>query len=238
MTLLIEAAQIAGWTILSRPSGSSWVVDLNRARATGWPRASTKKRLRRIERRLGTLGEVTWQYVRGRGWDDGVLADLAAVEAASWVATDTNGSGAKFLTTAQRGVWQDMLNDPLLAAMLCATILRVDGRAVAFSFDCDDGPVRYGIAGSYMTELGRYEIGKLANYRSMEDAMAAGQRRVDLGMGDSGYKREMGAAEAYHLADLLFVRSRIAARLLAKKWGSAIAPSSPIKLAMQELVDG
>lgn len=229
-TLLVEAAQTAGWTILSRPAGSSWVVDLDAARATGWPRASTKKRLRRIERRLGTLGQVTWQHVRGHDWDDGVLTDLGAVEAASWVGTDTDGSGAKFLTAAQRSVWQAILHDPLLGDMLCATILRVDGRAVAFSFDCDDGPVRYGIVGSYMTKLGAYEIGKLANYRSMEDASAAGQRRLDLGIGDSGYKREMGAVEAYHMADLLFVRSRIAARLFAKMWGSAIAPGQSIRV--------
>lgn len=222
---IIAAAQMAGWTVLSRAAGTSWVIDLDDARTQGWPRASTSKRLRRIERRLATTGRVTWQQVRGHGWDAGVLADLGTIEAESWIAAQTNGSGAKFLTARQRSGWQDMLADPILADKLSATILRMDDRPVAFTFDLDDGPVRYGIAGSYVSDLGGNDIGKLANYRSMADAMADGLSLLDLGAGDSGYKRDMGATEGYVLADLLFVRNRAAARLMAKFWGAAAEPS-------------
>ncbi len=230
---LVAAAWLAGWSVLSRPAGTSWTIDCDAARASGWPRQSTAKRLARIERRLAGQGVVSWQYVRGPDWNEGVLTELGEVEAASWIASKTDGGGAKFMTPRQRARWRDATGDRALAGMLCATILRVDGRAVAFSFDLDDGPVRYGIAGTYRTDFGRYEVGKLANYRSVADAIRAGQQVVDLGAGDSGYKREMGAVPGYDFADLLFVRSRIAAKLLEQLWGPLMPAAEQMPLQVQ-----
>jgi CelD/BcsL family acetyltransferase involved in cellulose biosynthesis len=84
--------------------------------------------------------------------------------------------------------------------------------------------VRYGIAGGYVEDLRHLGIGKLAIYRALEDAIAGGRRLFDLGVGDSGYKQAMGAARAYDMADLLFLRSRAAARVLAPIWGKALVP--------------
>lgn len=227
IVMLIEAAQRAGWNVLARPAGTAWVIDCEAARKAGWPRPSTRKRLERIERRLAARGALHWQRVRGADWNAAVLERLGAIEAESWIAAETDGRGAKFLTKAKRAAWQRALADPVIAAMLCATILELDGRPVAFSFDCDDGAVRYGIAGSYASDLARHEIGKLANYRALADCIAAGQRWFDLGAGDSGYKREMGAVPGYDLVDLLVVRRRGLARLLAHAWGAALPARGP-----------
>lgn len=220
LALLVEAARLANWTVLSRPVGTSWVIDLEAARAAGWPRGSTSRKLRHAWRKLEALGTPRWRQVRGAAWNPGVLDALGRIEAQSWIARTTDGSGAKFLTGAQRALWRRALADPVLADKLAATILMLDERPVAFSFDLDDGPVRYGIASSYVEDLRHASIGKQANYRVMEEAIAAGQRIVDMGLGDSGYKQAMGAVTGYELVDLLFVRSRTAARLLALKWGA------------------
>ncbi|WP_051220884.1 GNAT family N-acetyltransferase [Erythrobacter cryptus] len=215
---LVAAAEAAGWQVLARPAGTCWVIDCAAARAEGWPRASTAKRMARIERRLGRLGPVSWSRVRGAAWSAAALDELAAIEAASWIAARTDGSGAKFLHPHQRALWLEVLADPALAAMLCATILKVGGKPVAFSFDLIDGQVQYGIAGSYVQALARHEIGKLANHRALADAIAGGIDLMDLGAGDSGYKREIGARAGYELVDLLIVRPRLAARLIAPLW--------------------
>lgn len=216
--MLIAAAQAAGWHVLSQPAGTIWVIDLTAARSAGWPKPSTAKRLGRLERRLGKLGIITWRHVRGRDWDDSALDQMADVERNSWIAAETDGSGAKFMTPHQRAMWRRALADPVLAEMLCATILQIDGRAVSFSIDLDDGPVQYSIAGSYISAMGRYEVGKVVNYRIMADAIAEGQSWLDMGAGDSGYKQVMGAAPAYELVDLLFVRSFVSANLLRGWW--------------------
>jgi CelD/BcsL family acetyltransferase involved in cellulose biosynthesis len=204
------------------------VIDLVAARTAGWPRPSTAKRLQRFERRLTTLGQMEWRHVRGNGWTPEVLEDLGRIEAQSWIAHTTDGSGAKFMSAAQRALWQAALGDPVIADRLAATILMLDQRPVAFSFDLDDGAVQYGIAGSYVSALAKYEVGKIVNARAISDAMAAGCSVTDLGVGDSGYKEYLGAAPAYDMEDLLFVRSRTAARMLANVWGAERNPAQPV----------
>lgn len=221
---LIAAAQLANWSVLSRPAGTNWVIDLDAARDCGWPHASSARKLRAAWRRLEELGTPRWRYVRGTGWNAAVLEDMGRIESESWIARTTDGSGAKFMTLAQRAVWSHALTDPVLAEKLSATILMLDDRPIAFSFDLDDGLVQYGIAGSYAEDMKRFYIGKLANHRAIEDAIAAGQSVTDLGAGDNGYKRDMGAVRGYDMADLLFVRSRAGARLLARAWGEALPP--------------
>lgn len=219
--LFVKAARLAGWQVLVRPAGTAWLIDCDSARAEGWPRASTARRMARYERKLAETGAVRWQHVRGSDWDDAALTALGRIEADSWIARNTDGSGAKFLRPEQRRAWAEALSDPSIAAALCATILWLDDRPIAFSFDADDGAWRHGIAGSYAEDLRAFSIGKMANLRSVTDAIAAGQSVVDLGSGDSGYKRDMGAVAGYELVDLLFVRHPLVAKLIARWWESA-----------------
>lgn len=220
---LVAAAQSAGWRVLSRPAGTSWVIDLDAMRTTGRPRNSVARKLRNGWRKLEALGTPQWRSISGAQWNDSVLEQLGRIEADSWIGRTTDGSGAKFLTAAHRAVWQGVLKDPLLAERLSVIILMLDERPIAFNFFCDDTPVRYGIAGSHVEELKHCCIGKSASYRTLDDAMAAGLKLFDTGAGDSGYKREMGAEPGYDLADLLLVRSPIVAWPLAKVWGPPIA---------------
>jgi CelD/BcsL family acetyltransferase involved in cellulose biosynthesis len=224
---LVAAARVAGWRVLARPAGTSWTIDLDTMRSTGVPKGSLARKLRRGWRKLETLGTPHWRSIRGAQWDDSVLADLGRIEADSWIARTTDGSGAKFLKPAQRAYWRGALTDPGLAERLSATILMLDARPIAFSFDLDDGPIRYAIAGSYAEDLKHCYIGKHANFRALEQCLALPLSRVDLGSGDSGYKREMGAAPGYDMTDLLLVRSPIIARALAKAWGPPIDPPQP-----------
>lgn len=224
--MLVEAAQLAGWHVLSRPAGTAWLIDCDALRAKGWPQSSTARRLRTAWRKLEALGTPRWRHVRGSAWNDSVLDDMGRIEAASWIARTTDGSGAKFMRPHQRQVWREALTDPVIAANLAATILMLDDRPVAFSFDLHDGAWQYGIAASYAEDLANCNIGKLVNYKVLEDAIADGRSVMDMGTGDSGYKRAMGAYAGYDLADLLFVRSRTAARVLARIWGKAATGGS------------
>ena len=222
IAMLIAAAHQAGWRVLSRPAGTVWVIDLGAIRADPPPRGSTPRKLRAGWRKFEALGTPRWRTVRGAQWDIEALEAMGRIEADSWIARDTDGSGAKFLTADQRAVWQEALRDPVIADSLVAVILLLDERPVAFSFDCDDGPVRYAIAGSHVEDLKHCQIGKTLIYRSMDEALAAGLSTLDLGSGDGGYKRAMGAVPGYELADLLFVRNRLAAPLLEQVWGKAL----------------
>lgn len=217
--LFSRAAAMAGWTVLSRPLGQSFVFDP----ATGWPRASTRRRLANYARQLEQQGAVTIESVRGTGWSAALLDDLGAIEQASWVGRATDGSGAKFLSAQRRAAWQRTLCDPVLAEMLMATVLRVDGRPIAFSFDLLTPPVQYSIASSYDEAFAAYRPGKLVTAHLVGQAKALGIMRIDFGAGDSGYKREMGAEAGSRIVDLLLVRNRAASSLLQLRWGPECA---------------
>ncbi|MGY6550560.1 MAG: oligosaccharide flippase family protein [Erythrobacter sp.] len=61
--------------------------------------------------------------------------------------------------------------------------------------------------------FGQYQVGKLVNHRAVADAIADGQKLLDMGAGDGGYKRAMEEKPAYFqqalVADLLRVQSLI-----------------------------
>jgi CelD/BcsL family acetyltransferase involved in cellulose biosynthesis len=216
--LLIKGARQAGWRVLTHSAGTIWTIDLHAQRARGGPSKSTRRKLRRYEAPTNELGTVEWRYVRGSDWDESALEQMGAIEAASWIGTNTDGSGAKFMRPHQRALWRTALADPRLAEMLCAMILLIDGRAVAFNFELDDSPVQYRIAGSLISELRGYHVGKLTNYCAISDAIAAGQSVMDMGAGNSGYKTDRGAVATYDPVDHLFVLSSSAARLIAPWW--------------------
>ena len=212
---LVRAAKRARWTVLTRSIGRSFTLDLTQP---DWPRKSTLKRLGGYRRKLETMGAVRIETVRGPDWTTSVFRSLCAVEAASWVGTSTDGSGAKFLCDEQRASWQRVVADPVLADALSATILWLDDRPIAFSFDLTSGNRQYAIASSFDAEFGEHRVGKIVTYHQLADARAAGVAQVDFGTGDSGYKREIGAVPSSEIHDYLFVRNRSAAALLRLKW--------------------
>jgi hypothetical protein len=144
--LLEKAAARAGWTMLIRPLGRTWLLDLTQP---GWPRKTTRRRLANYERQLGQTGEVRFSFLRGSEWDEKVFEALATIERNSWVARKTDGSGAKFLSEAQRNVWRRAVRDPVIAQALSVTLLHVGDEPAAFSFDLQEGDLQYAIASSY-----------------------------------------------------------------------------------------
>ena len=230
-----RAAATAGWTVLARKLGRTFLFDA--AAAGGWPRRSTRRRLANYERQLAQLGAVTVRHVQGVGWDRAVLDELAAIEAASWVGTGTDGTGAKFLTDAKRTGWMEVLADPVLAEALSATILSVGGKPAAFSFDLRSGTMQYGIASSYDARFAAFRPGKIVTAYQLDQARGAGVDTIDLGAGDSGYKREMGAVAGPEILDLLIVRNRPAASLLGLRWGAESEIAREAYLAASKLRD-
>jgi CelD/BcsL family acetyltransferase involved in cellulose biosynthesis len=211
-TLIRRGATRAGWTVLSRTLGPTYLLDLTRKR----PRA---RRLAAYRRQLEAAGSVRFACVSGAGWDAGTWDALAAVEANSWVGCDTDGSGAKFLRPEQRDRWRRAVADPAIARALSATLLFLEDRPLAFSFDLAAGPVQYAIAGSFDRRFAQCRPGHLVTAHQLAQAAAAGIATVDLGAGDSGYKRAMGAVAGTEIVDLLFVRNRSLAQLLTVSWG-------------------
>jgi CelD/BcsL family acetyltransferase involved in cellulose biosynthesis len=205
-TPLIAAARAGGWTVLDRFVADSWLLDMAALQADGiWPRGSTLRKNRFHEKHLAAYGEPEWRFLNGADWPAAFDA-LADIEQASWIAARTDGSDAKFTTTGHGAFWRAATLDPVVAGMLRAALLTIDGKPAAFSFDLDAGDLKYAIANSYDPAFAKHSPGKLLYYRNLVEASGRGIARVDWGAGDSGYKQVIGADRGPTIRDWLLLR--------------------------------
>ncbi len=222
---LLAAARAGGWRALPRFIADSYLLDMAGLQAEGtWPRNSTLRKNRFNEKHLATLGEPGWSFVQGGDWTPAMFDALADIETASWIGQRTDGSDAKFTRTGHGGFWRAVATDPVLADMMWAAVLHMDGRPAAFSFDLNAGTLKYAIANSYDLAVGKHSPGRLLYYRNLVRALADGITDVDWGAGDSGYKRAIGADPGPAIRDWLFLRPglpALAGRFLAGRWASS-----------------
>lgn len=222
LELLKAAARTQGWAVLDRFVADSYLLDIAAQQSEGtWPRNSTLRKNRFHEKHLGGHGELDWHFVSGEGWDADAFDALAQVERKSWIAARTDGSDAKFTAQGHGGFWRAAAADPVIAEMMWAAVLRVDGAPAAFSFDLNAGALKYAIANSYDPAFAKHSPGKLLYYRNLVRAVTDGTTRVDWGAGDSGYKRVISAERGPAIRDWLFVRPglpALAGRMLRGAW--------------------
>ncbi|WP_326523547.1 GNAT family N-acetyltransferase [Sphingomonas sp.] len=226
---LLAAARAAGWAVLDRHIADSWILDFAAIRAGGqWPRPSTLKKNRYFEKQLAQEGALVWRSVTGAGWDDALIATLAGIERASWIASRTDGRDAKFTDDGHGRFWRAAAEDPVVAGMMRASLLTVGDTPAAFAFDIDAGPTRYAVANSYDPRFAQQSPGRLLAYRTLPEAAGHGIERVDWGAGDSGYKQTLGATPGPALRDWLLLRPglpALAGRLLRGAWARSGNPA-------------
>ena len=217
---LTSAARSLGWSVLTRNLGTNFIQDIATQSADGtWPGKSRARKLKTYERKLlQSHGETQVRVVTGDAWSDTVWNELAAIEAASWVGTKTDRSGAKFINPANLKHWRLAAADPVIAAQLRATILYAANRPIAFSFDLEAGGVLYGIASSYAEDMASFSPGQIITTKLLDDAITRGVRTIDWGSGDTGYKRALGAVAGPQIIDLMLVPGPILGAALKPRW--------------------
>ncbi|THD37845.1 MAG: GNAT family N-acetyltransferase [Sphingomonas sp.] len=211
---LIAAVKRRGWAVIDRFIADSYALDMVAAQAEegGWPRASTLKKNRFHEKHLAEHGTLDWRFLSGADLLAGGFDQLAAVEQKSWIG-DHADTDAKFTKGKHAAFWRQAATDPVIAKMLSAALLTVDGEPATFSFDLNLGTLKYAIANSYDPAFAKHSPGKLLYYRNLARALYDGMTTVDWGAGDSGYKGTIGATKGPAIRDWLLLRPGVPAVL-------------------------
>ncbi len=217
---LKAAARLAGWTVLSRPLGQVYELDLAALTARGdWPSSKTQRKNRWRKRRLEEDdGPIRIEFFTGRDWTSEQRDAMAAIEAASWLGKLEGGGDTKFRDPDLRRYWEDLCDDPVLAGMLFGSVMWIGDVPAAFTFGVEAGDVRYYIANNFDERFTKFGPGRVLLYDDFARAAERGIARISWGLGDAGYKCEMGAQPGPAMVDLLFVRSEMLAKILRPWW--------------------
>jgi CelD/BcsL family acetyltransferase involved in cellulose biosynthesis len=186
--------------------------------AGNWPSTRGQKKRRWHVRNMEKIAPVRTEYFTGTDWTPATRAAMARIEVNSWLGDLEDGGDTKFRDPALRATWEDAARDPVLAAMMRGSILWVGEDPVAFTFGLDCGASRLLIANNFDLEYGKESPGKVLINDDFLKAAERGIEWMDLGLGDAGYKSDMGAEEAGVFVDLIFVKHPLMARTLRPLW--------------------
>jgi len=216
---LSEAARMAGWGVLTKLVGQHFGVDLATLTASGsWPSTRGQRKRRWHVRNMEKIAPVRTEYFTGADWSDATRDAMATIEANSWLGTLESGGDTKFRDPALRATWEDVAKDPALADMIQGSLFWVGDDPVAFTFGVDCGASRLLIANNFDMNFKKESPGKILIYDDFLKAAERGIAWMDLGLGDAGYKSDMGAEEVGVFVDLMFVKNPLFARALRPLW--------------------
>lgn len=202
---LIELANFGDWK-------SYWA-----SRTSRW-----RNNVRRSERKLAGLGEVTYLRYRPQGSASGdgaprwyLYEECEQVAQASWQSQSRNG------TTLSHAAIRPFLRDCHAVAArdgaLDLNLLRINGVAVAFNYAYHYRGNVFGLRTGYDATRGADGAGTVLQGRMIEDSFARGDRTYDLGAGYLECKRHWQSEIRYSHRYTYFPRAPVAQMVRVKR---------------------
>ena len=235
----LRAAAIAGgYRALNRPLLFSPYVVVDTEWETYEQQLSKNLRgdLRRSLRRLRDVGDVVFEFKDGTEGLDALMADVFAIEARSWKATQGTAM------TSDRNVerfYRQFARWASQRGCLLVALLRVNGRPVAMDVGIEDRGVQYMIKGSYDTHYRRGSPGKLLLHATLQRAFERDLDRVELLGADDPYKRAWARYSHQRQAFDAFAPSPIgSAEWIVETHGRRLARRPRVRRALARLPRG
>jgi len=181
--------QRKNWRLCEVSAGAQQVVNL--PATVDEFRASLSRNLRknhdRRKRALAAMGQFDIYYYNNCTADDWdkVIDQCAEVEAHSWLATDKDG---KTRVYGRESFWKSYAAHIDGSRRLSVWVVSLDAKPIAYSLDKKHG------------------VGIIADMSMFEQALEAGIKVVNMGDGESDYKRRWGAEPSEELQSLYFFR--------------------------------
>jgi Acetyltransferase (GNAT) domain len=219
---LVSALRRCRWSVGTRTLGNIFAIELPETMLKFERMCSDiHQRAKYYERRLQKMAELRIvQYGAGGrcNWEK-VMGEVAMIEQNSWVA---NGRGTLvFSSPAARNFWIRMLCDKFLSSCVTVWLMYIDGRPASFSFGLDVARAKYTLANLYDEAYRAFSCGNILARHVLAGAIERGQRFVDWGQGDSGYKQRWGARSAHALRDVVALPPRPAGVIVKTLLGRA-----------------
>ncbi|HKW80488.1 MAG TPA: GNAT family N-acetyltransferase [Casimicrobiaceae bacterium] len=205
-----------GWRVHRVNLGETYAVELPATWAEFERRLSKSLRddASYDERKMRRDGDVDIRCARdmpAASWA-GVVADLATIERKSWQWRE--GGKLRFFGDRNHAFWKSLLADSSAASVVSVWIMYFKSEPVSFCLCIDCSDVRHIVANNYSEQVRRYGTGSILYKCVFRDAIESQLvRRVNIGLGDPGYKSRWGARPSFRLVDWIAFQPGLRGRL-------------------------
>lgn len=158
---------------------------------------SSMRRAQSYQRRMERDGDAEIRHYRRPLGEElqGMIADCAAVEGGSWLASDADAR-PRFVSPASQRYWEHICTKQFVPEnQLNVWVAYFNGQPAAFRFTVTTGSIRYAIANQYDQHFERYRLGWVLYLHDLADCAAGGVRCIDMGTGKLSYKTHRGGKE-------------------------------------------
>ncbi len=206
-----------GWRLHRSMLGATYSVDLpdtweQYEQSLGKKLRFNAKYYERKMRREGALEILCKKSTTGTAWSE-TVCDLGLIEGKSW--QRRAGGKARFFGEPNQSFWTSLLSGSGFGSIASVWQMRFNGEPVSFCFCLDCGDTRHIVANHYAEHVRAYGTGSILYRHVFRDAVESGViRRVNIGLGDPGYKSRWGAQPSFQLVDWVAFRSGARGRML------------------------
>jgi hypothetical protein len=192
------------WRLNRSVLGTTYAVDLPHTWAEMERRLgkSLRTNIEYCTRKLARVGTLEIRCIKGSGnpgWSK-VVDDLGHVEQRSWQYRE--GGKLRFCGERNAAFWRELLVGSHFGQVAVAWVMFFNGEPVSFCFCLDCGDTRFILANNYSESMHRFSTGSVIYKHVFRDAIESPAiRRINIGLGDSGYKSRWSAEPAFELAD-------------------------------------
>jgi len=201
---LISCLKSRGWKITNSSLGYEYGMPVPSHESEYLESISSKRRkkIRYYGRKLADSGEVEFRLYKSETADvwKKVFEDLATVESNAWI---SETGEPRFLGDLNQVFWNKLINHQWYSDALSIWILYLDGKPVSHDVAIDTERVRYSIAGSYDENVANFRTGVQLELKAVGHAIDRQIRLINTGLGDSGYKSDLGYEQCGEIIEVI-----------------------------------
>jgi|GEM_PF-3113105 len=161
-------------------------------------------------RKLGDVRDVKYSGLSAEEWAP-VIDACAQVEKNSWVNKADNG---KSVMHNEEMFWKRLLQDADTSARTTILITYLDDKPISYNVALDSGEWRYGLSAHFDEEYKKLGVGGATHMLVIEDAIAKGIKKLNMGYGFASYKQRWNAEPTSDLIEYFYFRPNILGGLL------------------------
>lgn len=193
------------WKLISRQRDQNFGISLlsSEEEFMATIKGKKKSKFRRRKKNMARDGNVELKHYNGatqNQWNK-IFKDVELVESNAWIGVKDH---AKFVGVTNQAYWNSLVKDEWFRNALHIWIMYFNDKPVSYSLEMDTEHTRYGMCTSYDKDVAKYGTGITIVLSIIVEAIEKGKKLYDMGLGDDGYKADLGAVIISTLDEYLF----------------------------------